>query len=80
VNPDKTPGSVDWGQRSINSAASRGDLLVHPRCRHTLRMLRHWKGTTRGDDGEMAHIADALRYVLIGALGSQHEYATLRLT
>ena len=81
VGPDKTPGSVDWGQRVVNFASRRGDLLVHPRCRHTLAMLRHWSGkrTAGTEMGEMAHAADMLRYGLTASLGRIETYARLRL-
>ena len=79
--PSKVPGSVDWGQRLINFASRRGDLLVHPRCRYVLDMLRHWNGVrTPGTDmGELAHAADCLRYGLTAALGRVEVYARLRL-
>jgi len=75
---DKARGSVDWGLRCINAAALRGELQVHHRCHHLSQCLKHWKGTTRGEDGKLAHIADAFRYVLVAAIGSHASYARLR--
>ena len=81
MGPDKAPGSGDGGQRLINFASRRGDLLVHPRCRHTLDMLRHWDGkrTPGSEMGELAHAADCLRYGLTSSLGRVEVYARLRL-
>jgi hypothetical protein len=75
----KGPGAKEWGLRCINYASRRGDLSVHPRCHKILESLRHWKGTTNGEDGKLSHAADALRYALITVLARAPAYARLRL-
>jgi len=81
VGPDKTPGSVDWGQRMVNYASRRGHLTVHPRCRRILQMMRHWNGkrTLGSEMGEMAHAADMVRYGITASLGKVPVYARLRI-
>jgi hypothetical protein len=80
VYPDKSAGSVDWGQRCINYACSRGDLRIHPRCTALITTLRNWKGKSTGDsdDARLAHAADALRYLCVGTLGATPTYSKLR--
>ena len=75
----KGPGAKDWGLRVINMASRRGDLMVHPRCKALIRTLRNWQGRTTGEDGRMAHAADALRYGLISTIGERPTYSRLRL-
>lgn len=77
---DKAAGTVDYGLRIVNHAAARKDLLVHPRCSNILETLRHWRGKTDAtEDGQLAHAADALRYILAGILQDQPAYSHLRL-
>ncbi len=76
--PDKSPGSVHWGLRCINYGGRRGDLIIHPRCINLTKTLRHWKGKKTGEDGKLAHIADALRYIMTSAVGRSVIYARLR--
>ena len=80
VIPDKTPGSVDWGQRCINAASSRGWLHVSGRCVHLLETMRHWKGSRKGtEDALLSHAADAARYAITSALGKHKTYRRLFL-
>lgn len=78
LDPDKSPGSVDWGLRCINFAGRRGDLTIHKRCVHLGKSLRHWKGGKNGEDGKLVHIVDALRYFVTSAVGHMSTYARLR--
>jgi len=78
--PDKTPGSVDWGWRCVNYAGRRGDLRVNPRCLNIAAGVRHWKGGRKGADGDLSHTLDALRYILVTAIGHHKHYAKLRFT
>ena len=64
-----------WGHRVVNGAFKRRELFVHPRCESTLRTLRHWKGGKTGEDGDLSHAADALRYGVLGILGDRPFYA-----
>lgn len=61
-NPDKSPGSVEWGTRLLNIFLKRGNLKVHSRCLRTAASLKHWRG---GNNEEWKHIIDGLRYVLV---------------
>ena len=80
-NADKSPGSVDFGMRCVNHAASRGDLIVLEKCTHTLDMFRNWQGgrTFGTDDAKLSHIADGIRYILAEILRDVPQYARLRL-
>lgn len=80
VYPDKSPGSIDWGQRAINFGCRRGDIKVHPRCVKLLDTLKNWQGKSSGDsdDAKLAHAADALRYLVTGTLGQTRTYSKLR--
>ena len=67
-----------WGHRVLNGAFKRRELFVHPRCTSVLKTLRHWKGGKSGEDGQLSHAADALRYGVLGILGDRPFYAGLR--
>lgn len=75
---DAWKADADYGLRLINWMLRRGELTVHPRCTSLMKTLRHWKGTTRGDDGELKHFADALRYLLTAATANVPTYDRLR--
>ena len=44
------------------------------------RTLRHWKGGGTGEDGQLSHAADALRYGVLGILADRPFYAGLRFS
>jgi len=67
-----------WGHRCLNGAMKRRELFVHPRCTQTLKTLRHWRGGKSGEDGQLSHAADALRYGTLAILGDRPFYAGLR--
>lgn len=67
-----------FGRRLTNQLLRHGDLTIDPRCTETARCLRHWKGKEKGDDGELKHIPDALRYFLTRAARGQLAYDRLR--
>ena len=69
-----------WGHRVVNGAFRRRELFVHPRCEGVLKTLRHWKGGKTGEDGQLSHAADALRYGVLGILGERPFYAGLRFS
>ena len=80
-NADKSPGSVDFGMRCLNHAASRGDLMVLEGCTHTLDSMRNWLGgrTFGTTDAKLSHMADAIRYILADILRDVPIYSRLRL-
>lgn len=75
VNATKDRG---WGHRTINSALSRRELFIDPRCKALLKSLRHWRGSSKGVDGDLSHAADAMRYGVLAILGERPYYAGLR--
>lgn len=72
-NPDKRTGSVDHGVRMLHLAMQRGHFQIHPRCKSTIKSLRHWQGK----DDDLKHILDALRYVSVPVLTSMYDPHTL---
>lgn len=68
----------DWGHRVINGSMKRRELFIHPRCSATIKTLRHWKGGKTGEDGQLSHAADALRYGVLSILADRPYYAGLR--
>jgi len=78
--PDKTPGSVHWGLRCINHGFRRRTLTIHPRCKHLIDACRYWKGGKKGEDGEYSHAIDAMRYLVVAALGHRTDHAQLRFS
>ncbi len=77
---NKLPGMRDWSQRIVNHACHRGDLTIHPRCRHLLDTMRNWQGgvTPKTDDAELSHMADALCMGILEALRDQPTYSRLQ--
>ncbi len=78
--PSKGPGAYDWGLRVLNQALARGELTIHERCERLIYSCRHWRGGKTGDDGQLKHLIDALRYGLTHheLLGGDPSYAGLR--
>ncbi len=77
VNATKDRG---WGHRIVNGGFKRRELSVHPRCTALSKTLRHWKGGGAGDDGQLSHAADAMRYGCVSILGERPYYARLRFS
>lgn len=70
----------DWGFRVLNSSFKRRELFIHPRCEALIRSCRHWQGGKTGEDGDLSHIADALRYGTLAILGDRPFYSGLRFS
>jgi len=81
-NADKSSGSVDFGMRVLNHAASRGDFMVLDSCTHTLDSMRNWLGGRAFGtvDAKLSHMADAIRYILADILRDVPIYARLRIS
>ena len=81
-NADKSSGSVDFGMRVLNHAASRGDFMVLDSCTHTLDSMRNWLGGRSFGtvDAKLSHMADAIRYILADILRDVPIYARLRIS
>jgi hypothetical protein len=58
--PNKRPGSVNAGERALNSEIREGRVFVGTRCTRLIASLRHYTGTEQ----DLKHPIDALRYGL----------------
>lgn len=56
--PNKGPGSVQFGERLINSAFMKGQLVVSTKCKTLTHALKHYAGQE-----DIKHSIDALRYI-----------------
>ncbi len=63
VAPDKGPGSVDYGLKTLDRAFAEGRATINPRCRGIIHSCEHYRGGKTGPDGELSHRIDAKRYV-----------------
>lgn len=72
--PAKPPGSVELGERLLNLALLRGDLMVHERCKRFIRCLWSYRG---GNTDENKHGIDAARYGVIPILSRRPTYQRL---
>lgn len=76
---DAYKADMDFGLRLVNWMLRRGELTIHPRCTGLLKTLRHWQGKSTGEDGELKHMADTLRYLLAKITEGVPLYDRLRL-
>lgn len=70
----KGAGSVAFGERMINLALERGDLLVCESAARAIRALWGYRGAKRDPE---AHIIDAIRYTVLPILQKNPTYSTL---
>jgi hypothetical protein len=75
--PVKGKGSVDYGEKLLNSAFLLHKLWVAPRCLALIKGLKHSKGAKSDED--LKHALDALRYIAyapLSAMTGQRNAAT----
>ena len=75
--PVKGKGSVDYGEKLLNSAFLLHKLWVAPRCVAIIKGLKHSKGAKSDED--LKHALDALRYIAyapLSAMTGQRNAAT----
>ena len=75
--PVKGKGSVDYGEKLLNSAFLLHKLWIAPRCLAIIKGLKHSKGAKSDED--LKHALDALRYIAyapLSAMTGQRNAAT----
>lgn len=66
ATPVKGPGSVDFGEKLVNSGFLRHKVWVAPRCVQLIKGLKHSKGAKSDED--LKHALDGFRYIAYAPL------------